>query len=123
MMFGRFITAAFRTSWVPAVVSSWTRKPISIGPCTRPIGRVTRFRFWTFTLLRWTVLLRLIALPHDWCGYGRLISAFQAKYGIKVNELNPDAGSGDETNQCEHEKFMEKAVSPVPVSLEVLSSE
>ncbi|MFM0325638.1 ABC transporter substrate-binding protein [Caballeronia glebae] len=40
--------------------------------------------------------LTTIALPHDWCGYGALIAAFQTKYGIHVNELNPDAGSGDE---------------------------
>ncbi len=40
--------------------------------------------------------LTTIALPHDWCGYGPMIEAFKAKYGITVNELNPDAGSGDE---------------------------
>src|SRR5262249_36861910 len=40
--------------------------------------------------------LTVIALPHDWCGYGALIDGFKAKYGLKVNELNPDAGSGDE---------------------------
>jgi putative spermidine/putrescine transport system substrate-binding protein len=40
--------------------------------------------------------LTTIALPHDWCGYGELISTYKQKYGLKVNELNPDAGSGDE---------------------------
>jgi len=40
--------------------------------------------------------LTVIALPHDWCGYGDLISSFKAKYGLKINELNPDGGSGDE---------------------------
>lgn len=41
--------------------------------------------------------LTVIALPHDWCGYGDVIAAFKAKYpGITVNELNPDAGSADE---------------------------
>jgi putative spermidine/putrescine transport system substrate-binding protein len=40
--------------------------------------------------------LTTIALPHDWCGYGALIAGFKAKYGLTVNELNPDAGSGDE---------------------------
>jgi putative spermidine/putrescine transport system substrate-binding protein len=40
--------------------------------------------------------LTTIALPHDWCGYGGLIEGFKAKYGITINELNPDAGSGDE---------------------------
>jgi putative spermidine/putrescine transport system substrate-binding protein len=41
--------------------------------------------------------LTVIALPHDWCGYGDVIAAFKAKYPeITVNELNPDAGSSDE---------------------------
>lgn len=40
--------------------------------------------------------LTTIALPHDWCNYGAMIEAFKAKYGLQVNELNPDAGSGDE---------------------------
>ena len=40
--------------------------------------------------------LSVIALPHDWCGYGGMIDGFKAKYGLKMNELNPDAGSGDE---------------------------
>jgi putative spermidine/putrescine transport system substrate-binding protein len=37
-----------------------------------------------------------IALPHDWCNYGEVIETFKAKYGLEVNELNPDAGSADE---------------------------
>ncbi|MFK8253971.1 ABC transporter substrate-binding protein [Ancylobacter terrae] len=40
--------------------------------------------------------LTTIALPHDWCNYGELLETFTKKYGIKINELNPDAGSGDE---------------------------
>jgi putative spermidine/putrescine transport system substrate-binding protein len=40
--------------------------------------------------------LTIIAVPHDWCGYGAIIEGFKATYGLKVNELNPDAGSGDE---------------------------
>ena len=41
--------------------------------------------------------LTVIALPHDWCGYGGVIAGFKAKYPeITVNELNPDAGSADE---------------------------
>jgi len=41
--------------------------------------------------------LTTIGLPHDWCGYGAVIDSFKTKYPeITVNELNPDAGSGDE---------------------------
>jgi len=41
-------------------------------------------------------MLTTIALPHDWCNYGEVIQTFKDKYGLEVNELNPDAGSGDE---------------------------
>ena len=40
--------------------------------------------------------LTTIALPRDWCNYGEVIDSFAAKYGIAVNELDPNAGSGDE---------------------------
>lgn len=40
--------------------------------------------------------LTVIALPRDWCNYGEMIDTFSAKYGIKINELDPNAGSGDE---------------------------
>ncbi|MEA5077732.1 MAG: extracellular solute-binding protein [Anaerolineaceae bacterium] len=40
--------------------------------------------------------LTVIALPHDWCNYGEALSTFSAKYGITINELNPDGGSADE---------------------------
>ncbi|NMC13658.1 MAG: extracellular solute-binding protein [Chloroflexi bacterium] len=40
--------------------------------------------------------LTTIALPHDWANYGEILSTFSSKYNIKLNELNPDAGSSDE---------------------------
>jgi putative spermidine/putrescine transport system substrate-binding protein len=48
--------------------------------------------------------LTTIALPHDWCGYGAQIEGFKTKYGIKINELNPDAGSGDEVEAIKANK-------------------
>jgi putative spermidine/putrescine transport system substrate-binding protein len=48
--------------------------------------------------------LTVIALPHDWCGYGDLIASFKTKYGIAVNELNPDGGSGDEVEAIKANK-------------------
>jgi len=42
--------------------------------------------------------LNVIALPHDWCNYGEEISTFKSMYGLTVNEINPDGGSGDEVN-------------------------
>jgi putative spermidine/putrescine transport system substrate-binding protein len=40
--------------------------------------------------------LNTIALPRNWCNYGELIDSFKAKYGLEVNEINPDAGSAEE---------------------------
>ena len=40
--------------------------------------------------------LTVIALPHDWVNYGEMISTFADKYGITVNELNPDGSSAEE---------------------------
>src|SRR5256712_11231877 len=40
--------------------------------------------------------LTVIALPHDWCGYGEVINGFKQKYGMKGNGQKPDAGSGAE---------------------------
>ena len=48
--------------------------------------------------------LTVIALPRDWCSYGTLIDDFKKKYGLNVNELNPDAGSGDEVEAIKANK-------------------
>lgn len=49
--------------------------------------------------------LTTIALPHDWCGYGAVIDGFKKKYPeIKINELNPDAGSADEVEAIKANK-------------------
>lgn len=40
--------------------------------------------------------LNVIALPDDWCNYGAMMQTFSEKYGIKVNSINPEAGSADE---------------------------
>jgi putative spermidine/putrescine transport system substrate-binding protein len=48
--------------------------------------------------------LTTIALPHDWANYGEIIETFKSKYGLKVNELNPDAGSADELAAIEANK-------------------
>jgi len=40
--------------------------------------------------------LSTIALPHNWCNYGGMLEAFKAKYGLEVNELDPNAGSATE---------------------------
>jgi putative spermidine/putrescine transport system substrate-binding protein len=42
--------------------------------------------------------LTTIALPHSWCNYGELLTGFTTKYGIKINELNPDGSSAQEVD-------------------------
>lgn len=43
--------------------------------------------------------LTVIALPRNWLNYGEAIDTFAKKYGIKVNELNPD---GDRRRAASH---------------------
>ena len=40
--------------------------------------------------------LNVIALPHDWANYGQIISAFKSKYGLSMDEQNPDGTSAQE---------------------------
>jgi len=40
--------------------------------------------------------LTVITLPRDWCDYGEMMDNFTAKYGIKIQDVNPDGGSADE---------------------------
>jgi len=40
--------------------------------------------------------LNVIALPHDWANYGEIISAFKSKYGLAMDEQNPDGSSAQE---------------------------
>ena len=48
--------------------------------------------------------LTTIALPHSWCDYGDALKNFTAKFGITINELNPDGGSKDEITAIEANK-------------------
>ncbi|MDR3575805.1 MAG: ABC transporter substrate-binding protein [Anaerolineaceae bacterium] len=40
--------------------------------------------------------LTVITLPRSWCDYGDMMDNFTAKYGIKIQDVNPDGGSADE---------------------------
>jgi putative spermidine/putrescine transport system substrate-binding protein len=40
--------------------------------------------------------LNVIALPHDWANYGEMISTFKKKYGLSMDEQNPDGTSAQE---------------------------
>ncbi|MEV0149530.1 MULTISPECIES: ABC transporter substrate-binding protein [unclassified Nonomuraea] len=49
--------------------------------------------------------LNVIGLPHDWVNYGGLLAAFTDKYGVKVNEVEPNASSA---------RQLQAAVQPKP---------
>jgi putative spermidine/putrescine transport system substrate-binding protein len=42
--------------------------------------------------------LNVIALPLNWANYGTIIKNFEAKYGITINQANPQGSSQDEVN-------------------------
>lgn len=53
--------------------------------------------------------LNAIALPPDWANYGAVIAAFEKKYGIKVQDENPDGASQDEINAITSRKGQGRA--------------
>src|SRR5919205_766302 len=53
--------------------------------------------------------LNTIALPPDWANYGEMMSTFQKKYGIKINNAQPDASSQDEINAAKQLKGQARA--------------
>lgn len=54
-------------------------------------------------------VLNAIALPRDWANYGAVIDGFTKKYGIKVNDENPDGASQDEINAITSRKGQGRA--------------
>ena len=48
--------------------------------------------------------LNVIALPPTWANYAAIIKAFEDKYGIKVNSLQPDASSQEEINAANQQR-------------------
>jgi putative spermidine/putrescine transport system substrate-binding protein len=59
--------------------------------------------------------LNVIALPRTWAGYGAILDAFTAKYGIQINSENPDGSSGDEINAVKSTKGQSTAPDVVDV--------
>lgn len=67
--------------------------------------------------------LTTIALPHDWANYGEIIETFKAKYGLKINELNPDAGSADELEAIRANKDSKGPQAPDVIDIGVAHTE
>ncbi len=56
--------------------------------------------------------LNVIALPLDWMNYRGIITTFAQKYGIIVNQLDPNAGSSDELNAIKATKTSKRESAP-----------
>ena len=67
--------------------------------------------------------LTTIALPHDWANYGKMLETFKSKYGLKVNELNPDAGSADELEAIRANKDSKSPQAPDVIDIGVAHTE
>jgi putative spermidine/putrescine transport system substrate-binding protein len=53
--------------------------------------------------------LNVITLPRDWANYGNIMDSFTKKYGIKINDANPDGSSQDEINAMQQLKGQDRA--------------
>jgi len=54
--------------------------------------------------------LNVIAVPHDWANYGKMIDAFKAKYpGIEINEALPNGSSAEEIAAAKTNKGLNTA--------------
>jgi len=49
-------------------------------------------------------MLTIIATPPDWANYGEIFASFQDTSGVKINSLDPNAGSADELAAIEANK-------------------
>jgi putative spermidine/putrescine transport system substrate-binding protein len=59
--------------------------------------------------------LNVIALPHDWANYGEIISTFKRKYGLKMDEANPNGSSAQENEAIRSLKGDSRAPDVVDV--------
>ncbi len=53
--------------------------------------------------------LNTITLPANWANYGTIITSFEAKYGITIDNANPDGSSQDEINAVKQLKGQDRA--------------
>ncbi|MDT7612836.1 MAG: putative spermidine/putrescine transport system substrate-binding protein [Pseudonocardiales bacterium] len=53
--------------------------------------------------------LNTITLPANWANYGTIIKSFETKYGITIDDANPDGSSQDEINAIKQLKGQDRA--------------
>jgi putative spermidine/putrescine transport system substrate-binding protein len=56
--------------------------------------------------------LTVIACPRDWLNYGIIFQNFTKKYGIKINELNPEGSSAEEIEAIKANKGSKARQAP-----------
>ena len=59
--------------------------------------------------------LNLITLPRDWADYGELMDTFSARFGIKIDDANPDGTSAEELQAIRSLKGQSRAPDAVDV--------
>ena len=64
--------------------------------------------------------LNLIAVPDWWCNYGEAIETFKSKYGLEVNQLNPNATAEDELEAIKANKDNPGPQSPDVIDMALL---
>ena len=53
--------------------------------------------------------LNVITLPRDWANYGAIMDTFSKKYGIQINDANPDGSSAEEIQAVKSLKGQRRA--------------
>src|SRR5437868_10306434 len=61
--------------------------------------------------------LNTIALPPDWANYGEMISTFSKKYGLPIDNQNPDGSSAEENQAIRSLKGDSRAADGVDVGV------
>jgi putative spermidine/putrescine transport system substrate-binding protein len=59
--------------------------------------------------------LNVITLPRDWANYGVLMDTFASRYGIKIDDANPDGTSAEELQAIRSLKHQSRAPDAVDV--------
>jgi len=63
--------------------------------------------------------LNVIALPHYWADYKAMIDGFKAKYGVKIDEADPEASSQDEIDAANRLKGTNRSPDVFDIGLAV----
>src|SRR5450759_3731822 len=59
--------------------------------------------------------LNVITLPRDWANWGEIMDTFAAKYGVKIEDANPDGSSAEELQAIRSLKSQARAPDAVDV--------